>query len=380
MLPVTVIVPALNSMKLLPRHLDALQKWSNTVQEIVFVDSNSTDGTLEYAKARLQGSHVRFYTHPPGLYQSWNFGICEAGADYIYLSTVGDVISGEGLAHLVQTAARLQSDVVLSPPQFVDEQGGKLPDQNWPIHEMIRHAGKTGTWKLDRAEAWATAIQSGIYSILGSSASNLYRTPFLKENPFPTDYGHAGDTAWGIQNSCKAQFAVTDSRVAEFVVHPPANLKNFPEFQFKVFGLACRTFKQALLDDSTLRMADEVVPTCAGLIRFGDSLLADFERVVDRATVEPVIGPALLELIRRGLEEMVRELKELNSLLASLRQCAHYQENLKAWRKRSKVWMLYPGAWKARSQRNRLRHALLQQPTKIEDPEILNLLELYIHA
>src|SRR5437667_48674 len=60
-------------MAYLPRHLESMKEWLPLVEEVVVVDSESTDGTVEFLKKHLGPQSPRFFTHPPGLYQSWNF-------------------------------------------------------------------------------------------------------------------------------------------------------------------------------------------------------------------------------------------------------------------------------------------------------------------
>ncbi|HEY5792207.1 MAG TPA: hypothetical protein VIS74_02850, partial [Chthoniobacterales bacterium] len=72
---------------------------------------------------------------------------------------------------------------------------------------------------LTRAEAlrWLGAFLP--LSVIGSAASNLYSTAFLKRFPFPTDFGHEGDAAWGVIIAPFVKLAVTPRVCADFVVH-----------------------------------------------------------------------------------------------------------------------------------------------------------------
>jgi glycosyltransferase involved in cell wall biosynthesis len=137
-LPVSVLVPTRNAMTFLPRHRESMEKWLDLVQEVIVVDSDSRDGTVELLREKLARRNARFFSHPPGLYQSWNHGIRQSAARYTYVSTVGDEISREGLVHLVEVAERFSCDVVISPPDFVDELGKPVSGGvNWPVHHMI---------------------------------------------------------------------------------------------------------------------------------------------------------------------------------------------------------------------------------------------------
>ena len=84
---------------------------------------------------------------------------------------------------------------------------------------------------------------------MGSSASNLYRTAYMKAHPFRTDLGHAGDIAWGIENSFGAKWgSVSDCR-SEFLLHQEAS--RWPKsatlkIKKELFALSRRVFQQAM--------------------------------------------------------------------------------------------------------------------------------------
>ena len=62
MLPISVLIPTRNSMSLLPGHVESLREWIDLAQEVVVVDSDSTDGTVEFVKRELTNPNIRFLT------------------------------------------------------------------------------------------------------------------------------------------------------------------------------------------------------------------------------------------------------------------------------------------------------------------------------
>ena len=206
-------------MAYLPRHLESMKEWLPLVEEGVVVDSESNDGTVEFLKKHLGLQSARFFAHPPGLYQSWNFGIAQCTGKYIYLSTVGDSITRTGLQCLVDTAEAFDCDVVISPPRIVDEQGREVI-RRWPIFDLIKALRLASPVTLNGPDTLLFALISLHQAILGSSASNLYRTDCLKRAPFPTDFGRGGDVAWGLRYAAETKLGIVPKVFSTFLLHP----------------------------------------------------------------------------------------------------------------------------------------------------------------
>jgi hypothetical protein len=217
-LPITVVLPCRNNRIKLKDHTNSILSWLQRVEQVVVVDSSS-DGSLDYLRERLAASHVEFYSLPPGLYQAWNFGIERARASFCYFSTVGDFISAEGLEHLYEIASKNSIDLVLSPPRMVDVDEAPTVAR-WPIHE-IADSLHADFFQPDRGETlrWLTCFLP--FTILGSSASNLYRTALLKANRFPTEFSHNGDAALGAKIAPFVKMGITKKICSRFVTHGP---------------------------------------------------------------------------------------------------------------------------------------------------------------
>jgi glycosyltransferase involved in cell wall biosynthesis len=218
-LPISAILPIYNCRERLERHLNNVVTWASEVQEIIVVDSGSLDGSLEVAKEILSPLGANFLHHPPGLYQSWNAGIAAATSPCCYISTVEDPVLPGGLAHLCEVARRIDADVVISPPEMRSEDGSQTAERLMPgvlLEKSLAQAGFREDRILTRTEILALMCGFSPCGLLGSSASNLYKTSFLQKNPFPTDYGMAGDTAWGITVSPFVKAAFTPVKCAQF--------------------------------------------------------------------------------------------------------------------------------------------------------------------
>lgn len=216
-----VVVPTKNSLKYLPDHLAGLRAWVDLAQEVVFVDSYSTDGTLEYIQQNFTHPGKRLVSHPPGLYASWNHGIQQLSTDFCYIATVGDSLTRAGAEHFLTMAQRLQWDVLVSRPRFIDTEGRPCNGPRWPLDEYSETLAPDTAVNLPPLAVISAALTLTTGAVTGSCASDLFRTAILKQFPFPTEFGTAGDGAWSLQNAGRLRWAVTARQDTTFRRHPP---------------------------------------------------------------------------------------------------------------------------------------------------------------
>lgn len=220
MLPLGVVIPTKNSMAYLQSHVDGLHSWIELAAEVVIVDSHSTDGTENFLRENLKHPAVRFVTHPPGLYASWNFGIKQINSRFVFIATVGDTIERAGICRLVDAAEKLQCDVVVSKPVFRNLAGQPMPDVSWPVDDIVHSLALTTPRKLHKLEALAFATAHATKALTGSCASCVFRTKTLQQFPFPVDFGMAGDGAWALRHCAEVSWAVVPGRFSTFLTHP----------------------------------------------------------------------------------------------------------------------------------------------------------------
>ena len=308
-----VLLPTRNCAAKLAGHLEAMRGWLDLAGEVVVVDSFSEDGTLELVRSRLAHPRLKILSHPPGLYASWNHGLAAMQSDFAYIATVGDAITREGLLHLAEVLERLSADVVLSRPEFITASGRPVPGKKWTIHRYLEAQSFRQPVHIPPAHFFLTSVMFGMAGFLGSSASNLYRTRALQQFPFSTEFGHVGDTAWGVAHAFNARVALTPQACAQFQIHP-----NLGEVSPVVAGATEQKLLQlarASLDESVL----------AG-------------------TLSPEDAKALLEMTDR---------------FEALRKELHAAESEYDRQRQSIVpCLLHPWGWAARRARNQRRAAL----------------------
>lgn len=205
----------------LPAHASHLQALAAVVKEVIVVDSQSHDGTLDYLRKQLAGFRILFLDHPPGLYQSWNHAISNASQPYLTVATVGDTLPAVSLRRLVETIMLFNADVVVSPPTVLGSER-QILTKNFAIHDLVNSCGISDATEIPSLVWLLYFIFYMPSSLLCSSASNLYRTKLLQDDPFPVDLGHAGDSAWSLKMSLKARWVVDPKVESFFWEHAPS--------------------------------------------------------------------------------------------------------------------------------------------------------------
>ena len=217
---ISVVIPVYQSAERLTEHIASLRKLRSQVHEFIWVITESSDGSHEIAREAAQGLGGQVLEVPRGLYQAWNSGIARATGDLIYISTIGDTITPEGLNALSVCIRKNEADVVFSRPViFPATQPNLKRCRHWTVFEFSKILNQFSGVRIPMEKAILMQILSGATGLLGSCASCLFRTSFLKARPFSDEYHHYGDTAWTYKNLPDAILAFYPEPVARFVIH-----------------------------------------------------------------------------------------------------------------------------------------------------------------
>ncbi len=313
---ISVVIPILNCRHLLEPVIGKLREIVALAGEVIVVDSDSEDGTVELLRESLDPVNVRFLTHPRGLYASWNYGIAQATKEWIHIATAGDVASKEDLGYLLGVAGRTGADVVTAPPMFVNEDGSIRQDPRWPILGLLQmHEGEEvielaagdlvafalcHCWPSRRHKSW-----------LGSSASNLYRTATLQALPFPTDVGPRGDVLWGLRNANRVRAAFCRRRCGRFVVHSKPGGANLEDKE-ECYEIAWNEAIEWLWNERGMRSGG---PEFAGFL----DLLQKERSVVEETTRELRKKTEQWRRIKQELKDCRRELGGYKAYVGAMR-------------------------------------------------------------
>jgi len=204
----------------LERHVTGLSKWIDLAAQVFVVDSDSSDGTVDFLRERLRHPNLKFLTHPPGLYASWNFGISHIQTKYTIIATCGDTMSRSGAESFLSTMEQLQCDVLISRPIFEDSHGRPVSAPLWPIDDITACLELKGPARLTRAQSLIFIAANLPNAITGSCASCIFRTDVLQRFPFPTDVGAIGDCVWALRHALHISWGATPEVVSTFLKHP----------------------------------------------------------------------------------------------------------------------------------------------------------------
>ena len=217
---ISVIIPVYQCAERLPEHIDCLLRLRPMVHEFIWTITESPDRSHEIAREAAKELGGQILEVPRGLYQAWNFAIARATGDFIYISTIGDTITPQGLNALSHCLQKATADVVFSPPVISPATEANLKrSRHWPVFRFSEILNQYAEGRLPKEKAFLIQILSGASGLLGSCASCLFRTSFLQSRLFPTGYHHYGDTAWTYQNLADTTLTFHPDPVAQFQIH-----------------------------------------------------------------------------------------------------------------------------------------------------------------
>lgn len=225
----SVIVPTYNCASLIGRHIASMQNWLDLADEIIVVDSHSTDGTNELIRQNLHHPNLKIIERQPGLYESWNQAITATSGKWIYISTVGDVISRQHLEKLLNLGETHGVDVVISPQRFVDKDGIPIIEPTYHNAEIYQALKGRGIAILPPSATHFYAFACGKpNALLGSVASDLFNGNHLRSRPFSTEYGTHGDTAWILRYARETSLCLLPKGGSDFCIHPKNSTPSEP--------------------------------------------------------------------------------------------------------------------------------------------------------
>lgn len=137
-LPVSAIIPVRNGMHFLPNFLDSNSGLFSKMDEVIFVNDNSSDGTLEFLKESTSSrENFRILDNPNiGLVSALNMGISFSRNKWLARFDVDDSYAQSR----VQIQIELINDqlgAIFSDYEMVDEEGNSLGIISSPVSTLL---------------------------------------------------------------------------------------------------------------------------------------------------------------------------------------------------------------------------------------------------
>lgn len=116
---VSVITPVYNGLEYLEKYFDAVAKQSLDPSnfEVILVDNNSNDGTLESAEILIKGIKnwkVLSFTDAASSYQARNFGVSHALGKYLIFTDIDCIPCKSWLEDILEQLEKINTDVIIA--------------------------------------------------------------------------------------------------------------------------------------------------------------------------------------------------------------------------------------------------------------------------
>ena len=228
----TVLIPGFECRPFLEKQSESLAILRKRGAKILWVITPSSDSTELKAREICTDTGDELHLAPKGLYQSWNYGITKTKTEFVYFSTINDFTIGDEVLRMCDALQFANADLCFSPPNPHNPDGSiNKHVLSWPVH---LHKSFLKGWcsnPFPTTTLIALQVNSGLSCLLGSWASVVSRTSFLRSKPFPTSFGHHSDTLWFYQNLLDVQLIYYPKPVAHFAPWSTFKKKEFSDIQ-----------------------------------------------------------------------------------------------------------------------------------------------------
>lgn len=137
MIDLSIIVPAYNVEKFLEQCIKSVtpNKKAKITYEIIIVENNSTDKTLEKCNnlAKKDKNIKIVFCKKQGLSEARNFGLKKAKGKYVWFVDSDDYVKTNSAEEIIKTAHQTDADAVMIPAEKVNEDGKPWQGPNTKI-------------------------------------------------------------------------------------------------------------------------------------------------------------------------------------------------------------------------------------------------------
>jgi glycosyltransferase involved in cell wall biosynthesis len=214
---ISICLPTLNSERFLQERLASILAQTHTDWHIINVDSGSADNTLSILKKTIAPEKISYFTHPPGLYASWNRCIAEATGDFVHFATSDDLEDPDFYACSLRAASLCPAEIVHCHYRIISESGETL------LNSRSHHwSGKFFDYREGTCYLKERSCDLIGSVLMGSSPGTfnsmlIRRSAFEKVGLFPENYGTSGgDWMWYLRAAASCSVCCIDRTLASW--------------------------------------------------------------------------------------------------------------------------------------------------------------------
>ncbi len=217
---VTICIPTFNGARFLAKCLDTVVNQSYQNLEILIVDDQSSDNTVEIARRfQEQDIRIKIYSNDKnlGLVGNWNRSLDIAQGEWVKLQFQDDLMSLDAIEEMLKLGSNYGVDVVLSEREYLFEDGLKDPFENLPrLSDQFKNDGIIEP--LDLAEM---LMQIGIgANFIGEPIIGLIKKELVtKYGGFDARLKQIVDLEYWLKLGLNERIAFTPRNLNQFRVH-----------------------------------------------------------------------------------------------------------------------------------------------------------------
>lgn len=209
---ISIIIPTLNAADTITECLISISGQTYKAVEIIIIDGNSTDGTVEIIESFQKTMPIKYYSEPAnGIYDAMNKGIEKATGSYLYFLGSDDTIYDQNVLQEI-------AEIIKDGNEKVIYGNVKMNGENQWVKDGTLYGGE---FDLKRLFSHNIPHQAIFYPC------NLFK----KIGNYNTRYSLFADHDMNIRAFAKYEFRYTDLLVAHFTVGGASTRFKDEEFQ-----------------------------------------------------------------------------------------------------------------------------------------------------
>ena len=218
----SVVIPAYNAERFIYKSYQSILNQGVEDFEIIYVDNNSTDGTLEEIKklCKIDDKLSWYIQNIQGAGPSRNKGLSKAKGRYVYFFDVDDEIYPDALKKMIST---------LDNNPDIEAVFGKMIKSPKGISQTVKPRDETNRLTKKSKPFWGLRWFSNLSTVVGPPAFLYRREVFDKIGNYNIALRIGQDTALDIKLGMTCNVAFLDTYIYLYFKHTNSTIEQFKE-------------------------------------------------------------------------------------------------------------------------------------------------------